>query len=256
MSSVPVHPLLEGVQSICDRYRPLAQRSGLFEELYKRIRENWNRHREPDRWPTPDKNWVLRVEKGYTPHPTQRLEKQLQKETAICLENEGWGNDVPTSSGLINKGGRQMNIDLVHRVDEGFEFIELKLESNTPYEAALQALRYGAVYMLYRLETDLARRFKGNAMMRAKRIVMEVLAPYHYFSGGEIDLRGLETQLDQEVETFGKLPDSLVALSFRFMAFAPDFNYQPGMDCELIRKAVRGRASPFAPNVDQRLDTP
>jgi hypothetical protein len=248
MNFVPVHPLLEGVQSICARYRTLPQRTGLFEELYKRIRENWNRHRETDRWPTPDKNWVLRVAPEYTPQPTQRFEKQLQKQIAICLENEGWGNDVPTASGLINKGGRQINVDLAHRVDDGFEFIELKNKANTPYDAAFQVLRYGAVYMLYRLEPELARRFKGNAMLRAKRIVLEVLAQHPYYSCGDVDLRCLETQLDHEVETFGKRRDAGVALSFRFMAFAPDFIYQPGMDCELIRNAVRGRASPFAPN--------
>jgi hypothetical protein len=49
--------------------------------LYKRIRENWNQHREPGRWPTPDKNWVLRVAPEFTKHPTQHLEKQLQKQT-------------------------------------------------------------------------------------------------------------------------------------------------------------------------------
>jgi hypothetical protein len=248
MNPAPVHPLLEGVQSICDRYRTLPQRSGLFEELYKCIRENWNRHREPDRWPTTDKNWVLRVALEVTQQPTQRLEKQLQKEIAKCLENEGWGNDVPTASGLVNKAGRQMNVDLAHRIDGGFELIELKNKSNTPYDAALQILRYGAIYMLYRLEPELARRFKGNSMMCAKRIVLEVLAPLSYYSCGDVDLRCLETQLDHEVGTFGKRRETRVALSFRFMAFAPDFDYQPGMDCELIRNAVRGRASPFAPN--------
>lgn len=247
MNSVPVHPLLEGVQSICARYRTFPQRSGLFEELYKRIRENWNRHREPDRWPT-DKNWVSRVAPEFTKHPTQRREKQLQKQIAICLENDGWGNDVPTASGLVNKGGRQMNADLAHRIADGFELIELKIESDTPYCAACQILRYGAVYMLYRLEPELARRFKGNSMMCAKRIVLEVLAQHPYYSCGDVDLRCLETQLDHELETFGKRRNARVALSFRFMAFAPDFIYQPGMDCELIGDAVRRRASPFAPN--------
>ena len=94
MNPVPVHPLLDGVQSICDRYRTLPQRSGLFEQLYESIRENWTRHREPDRWPNPDKNWVLRVAPKFTEHPTQRIEKQLQKRIAICLENEGWSNDL------------------------------------------------------------------------------------------------------------------------------------------------------------------
>jgi hypothetical protein len=50
----------------------------------------------------------------------------------------------------------------------------LKIESNTPYDAALQVLRYGAVYMLYRLEPELEGRFKSNPVMRAKRVVLEV----------------------------------------------------------------------------------
>jgi hypothetical protein len=247
MNSVPVHPLLEGVQIICDRYRSLPQRSGLFEEMYKRIRENWNRHREADRWPTPEKNWVLRVAPEFTKHPTQHLEKQLQKQIAICLEHEGWGNDVPTASGLVNAHSRQMNVDLAHRIADGFEFIELKIKSDTPYCAACQVLRYGAIYMLYRLEPELARRFKGNSMMCAKRIALEVLAPQPYYACEDVDLRCLEMQLDHEVETFARRKAGVV-MSFRFMAFGPDFNYQSGMDCELIRNAVRGRVSPFSPN--------
>jgi hypothetical protein len=246
MTSIPIHPLLDGVSAICDQYRTTSQRSGLFEELYKRIRENWNQHRKLDRWPTPHKNWVLRLAPKFTSHPTKNREKQLQKQIAICLENEGWGNDVPTASGLVDAGGKQMNVDLTHRVNDGFELVELKIESNRPYDAAFQILRYGAIYMLYRLEPELTRRFKSHSMMCAKRIVLEVLAPHSYYSCGDVDLRSLETQLDHEVGTFSRRRNAGVALSFRFMAFAPDFIYQHGIDCELIRDAVRHRASPFA----------
>lgn len=248
MNSVPVHPLLEGIHGVGERYRTLPQRSGLFEEMYKRIRENWNRYREPDRWPTPEKNWVLRLAPDFTAHPTQRLEKQLQKQIAICLENEGWGNDLPTASGLVNARGRQMNVDLAHRVQDGFELIELKVESDSPYDAALQVLRYGAIYMLYRLEPELARRFKLHSMMRAKRVVLEVLAPHSYYSAGDVDLPCLETQLDDEIATFGKRPNAGVTLSFRFMSFPQEFIYRPGMDCELIADSVRRRAPPFVHN--------
>jgi hypothetical protein len=243
---VPVHPLLDGVQSASDRYRALPDRSGLFEQLYERIRDNWNRHREPDRWPNPKKNWVLRVAPIFKEHPTQRIEKQLQKRIAICLAKEGWSNDVPTASGLVDTHSRQMNVDLAHTVADGFELIELKIESNTPYDAALQIFRYGAIYMLYRLEPELASRFKSHPMMCAKRIVLEVLAPYPYYSCGDVDLSCLETQLNREVETFGQSQSVGVTLSFRFMAFAPAFFYHPGMDCALIRNAVLQRASPFA----------
>lgn len=246
MNSIPVHPLLDGVQSLCDRYRTLAQRSGLFEDLYQRIRENWIRHRDLNRLPNPEKNWVLRVASKFTAHPTQRIEKQLQKRIALCLEDEGWSNDVPTASGLVNTRSRQMNVDLAHTIADGFELIELKIKSNTPYDAALQILRYGAVYMLYRLERELASRFKFHPLMCAKGIVLEVLAPYEYYSCEDVDLPCLETQLNREVETFGERRAAGVALSFRFMAFAPDFSYHPELSCEIVRNAVRLRASPFA----------
>lgn len=82
-----------------------------------------------------------------------------------------------------------MNVDLAHPVTDGVELIGLKIESNTPYDAALQVLRYGAVYMLYRLEPELEGRFKSNPVMRAKRVVLEVLAPHPYYSRGD-DLCG------------------------------------------------------------------
>jgi hypothetical protein len=139
-----------------------------------------------------------------------------------------------------------MNVDLAHAIVDGFELIELKTASNTSYDAALQILRYGAVYMLYRLEPELAERFESHPMMCAKRIALEVLAPYSYYSCGDVDLPSLETQLNREVETFGQRRAVGVALSFRFMAFGADLIYRPGMNCELICNAVHHRASPFA----------
>ena len=231
------HPLLDGIEAMGSEYRRLDDRVGLFNRIYEGIRTNWIRYREPDRWPTTDKNWVLRVAREYTHDPIRRHEKQLQKEIAIGLENEGWGNDVPTASGLVNSRGRGINVDLGHRITDGFELIELKTESNTPYDAALQILRYGAIYMLYRLEPELARRFKSNEMLRAKRIVLEVLAPFPYYSCPDVDLQSLETQLDREVAIFASGHTAEVSLSFRFMALPPEFLYRPGADVELMRAA-------------------
>ena len=88
-----------------------------------------------------------------------------------------------------------MNVDLGHRITGGlFELVELKLGSDTPYDAALQVLRYGAIYMLYRLEPELSTRFR-NEMTRAEGIVLEVLAPRGYYSLSDVDLPALEKQL-------------------------------------------------------------
>jgi hypothetical protein len=243
-----IHPLIEGVEALWQQHLTLPEHGDLFELLYDQIRANWTRNREVDRWPTPEKNWVFRVMPEFTADPIRRHEKQLQKQIAICLENEGWGNDIPTASGLVNGYSRQMNVDLAHRIADGFELIELKLESNTPCDAALQILRYGAIYMLYRQEPELVQRFKLHEMLFAKRVVLEVLAPLQYYSSGDCDLRSLEEQeklLNCQVETFAERRVAGLALSFRFMAFPPDFIYQPGIDCELIRGAIRRRSSPF-----------
>ena len=239
-----IHPLLDGIDAIGERLRVFPDRHGLFDQVFERIRMNWVSNRAEERWPS-QSNWVLRVAPAFTQHPTKYLEKQLQKNIAVLLEDEGWGNDVPTASGLANDRGRQMNIDLAHRIPDGFEFIELKLQSNAPYEAALQILRYGAIYMLYRLEPDLTRRFRGNQMMNAKSIVLEVLAPVHYYSPGDVDLRTLEAQLDRQVARFAEKNVSGLSISFRFMAFQADFVFRPGMNPDLICEAVRHRRSPF-----------
>ncbi len=217
---------------------------GLFEQLYRRLRNNWLRYREPDRWPTP-KNWVLRVAPQYTSDPNSRVEKQLQKQIAISLETDGWGNDMPTASGLVNSGSRQMNIDLARQHSDGFDFVELKISSDTPYDAAIQILRYGAIYLLYRLEPELALRFRQHAVMCARRIALIVLAPQIYYAGTEVDLSSLQRQLDCQVGSFASARVDELELSFRFLALPPDFTYRPGMDEQLIRDAVSRISSPF-----------
>jgi hypothetical protein len=239
-----VHPLLDGVEAVCDEYRYLESRDDLFDRIHERICRNWIRFREPDRFPS-SANWVLRVAREFTFDSARRIEKQLQKQIAICLENEGWGNDVPTASGLVNSHGRQMNLDLAHRIKDGFEFIELKVTADDPYKAACQMIRYGAVYMLYRLQPELASRFRSNAMIRARLIVLEVLAPYDYYAASDIDLLLLERQLNEELARFAAKHSVGVSLSFRFRALPRGFTYQPGMPCESIGDAVRGRISPF-----------
>jgi len=238
------HPLVYGIDAIGTRFRGLGDRSGLFTEIFGQIRSNWTTNRMEARWPS-QSNWILRTAPKYTDHPTQRPEVQLQKNIAIIFENEGWGNSIPTASGLINAGGRQMDIDLGHRITGGFVFIELKIQSNNPYDAAVQMLRYGATYLLYRLEPELASRFRGNEMLNARRIVLEVLAPDRYYRTADIDLSELEAQCDHQVRKLAAECVGELDLSFRFAAFPPNFVFKPGMDRALIRAAVMGRRSPF-----------
>jgi hypothetical protein len=244
-TSCKSHPLVDGLREIGESYRGQEEREGLFEAMYERIRRNWLEFREPDRWPT-QKNWVLRVAPEYTREPDGHLEKQLQKETALAFEQEGWGNDMPTASGLVNRGGRQMNIDLAREIEGGFELIEVKWGADKPYEAGLQALRYGAVYLLYRLEPELATRFGEHPVMRAGRIGLRVLAPRAYYDKSKVDLAAFEEQMDGQVRAFAERRAGGLEMSFRFLAFPREFSYRPGMERGLLCEAVRGRASPFS----------
>ena len=237
-----IHPLLDGLR--VDSLE-MCNNGSLFVELYDQIRTNWVLNRVAGRWPS-QANWRLRVAREFSEHPTRYLEKQLQKKIAILFEHEDWGNDVPTASGLVNDRGRQMNIDLAHRISGGFEFVELKLKSNTPYEAAFQVFRYGAVYMLYRLEPELAERFSDNEMLNSKRIVLEVLAPIRFYGSDGANLHLLEEGLNRQLAELADSRKSGVSLSFRFMAFSANFEFKPDMDSDLIRDAVQTRMSPFA----------
>ncbi len=239
-----VHPLLDGVDTIGDHYRCNVDWDGLFESLYEKIRGNWLTQREPERWPTPDKNWVLRTAPKFTSDPFHRFEKQLQKQVAISLQSEGWGNDVPTASGLVDRNARQMNVDLAHQWGDGFELVEVKVDSDSPIEAALQILRYGAIYLLYRLEPDLVSRFKTHSMLRARWISLEVLAPRRYYKASNMDLRHIEKRLNWQVQQFVSSRATDLAMSFRFTAFPDDFLYAPGIEDARIRSAVHRRVAP------------
>jgi hypothetical protein len=239
------HKLVEGMAEIGLRYRDCRERNALFEELYDRISNNWRHHREPGRRPSAE-NWKLRVMPKYTEHPRRYIEKQLQKQIVICLGHDGWGNDMPTASGLVDSRSRQMNIDIVHDHGGGFELFEVKVASDTPYDAALQILRYGALYMLYRCEHELTECVADKPIMHTSKIGLKVLAPHRYYSRGNVDLPNLERQLDSQVQSFAARCNLGVALSFSFVAFPPDFEYSPGMGCCLIRAAIQSLISPFS----------
>jgi hypothetical protein len=149
--------LLNGCEHILEQRDPSLLPTRYFDDLVARLRANWL-GRPAGRWPS-QKNWQLRIAPAVTSDSKGHLEKQLEKAIVSSLHCEGWENAVPTSSGLVGQGLRQMNIDLAHRIPGGFEFIELKWKSDDPVLAATQLVRYAAIYMLYRLEPELMTRF-------------------------------------------------------------------------------------------------
>jgi hypothetical protein len=163
------------------------------------LRANWS-GRPADRWPS-QKNWLLRIAAAVTSDSKGHFERQLEKAIVSSLHHEGWANAVPTTSGLVGKGLRQMNVDLAHRIPGGFEFIELKWHSDDPVLAATQVLRYAAIYMLYRLEPELIMWFSASEMLRSTNLTFEVLAPCEYYISKR-NLEAFERSINEELRTF------------------------------------------------------
>jgi hypothetical protein len=234
--------IFAGCEDLLTQRDPSSIAPGFFERLVGQARVNWA-SRVPPRLPS-QANWKLRSALDVTTTPGARLEKQLEKAIAAELKDDGWGSAVPTASGLINSRLRQMNIDLVHRIPDGFQFIELKWGANEPVLAALQMMRYAALYMLYRLEPQLRSTFQSNEMLNARRVGFEVLArcrDYHSI----YDLQAFESRINHELFAFCDSNVPGLSAEFCFRCFPCKFVFISGMDPWKIRRAVLARHSPF-----------
>jgi len=132
-----------------------------------------------------------------------------------------WSNQVPIAAGMIaGAGNNRRAIDLVHsRAPEKFEFIELKIGSDTPLFAAVEILEYGFVWLL-------SRRDRGNlgyadrAIIQASGVQLSVLAPARYYR--ELDLTWLSASLSEGVRRLGERHGD-VRLDFAFQEFPLGF---------------------------------
>lgn len=104
---------------------------------------------------------------------------------------------------------RRRAIDLVHLVAPNhFEFIELKIASDTPLYAAIEIIGYGCAWLLARDQ----RADEPNALLDADQLDLVVLAPSAYYA--PYALAALEAVLDEELCDLGKANG--VELGFRF----------------------------------------
>lgn len=102
--------------------------------------------------------------------------------------NMNWWNQVPVASGLFGAtAGKRRAIDLVRRRDAAtFDFIELKLNSNTPLFAAVELLEYGCAWYFSRMnltEFGYSSASVEASLLGASRIHLSVLAPDAFYCG-------------------------------------------------------------------------
>lgn len=126
------------------------------------------------------------------------LNTENNKSDEVCFERKlakhfkehdlkNWWNQMPVASGLVGTySDRRRAIDLVHRDKkaETYDFIELKIASDSPVYALMEIVLYGLIYLVSRDNPDyLSEKSKESEVFQAKKINLRVLAPEVYFEG-------------------------------------------------------------------------
>ena len=189
----------------------------LFESLYKIVESNWNKE-SPTSW----RNWRLTKEL-YIKDTNRSGEKNLEKE--IAEKNKNWFNQSPAASGLADsKRDRKMAVDLVHKKGrKTFEFIELKINSNTPLYAAIEILLYGLLYLFYRAQSMRCNGWvnpNNKELLGAREVELKVLAPGQYYVAYSRDvLLYLEEILSKLIGKFARSKIRGLTMNFSFEEF-------------------------------------
>jgi hypothetical protein len=195
-------------------------------DLYGRMVQKWEgagcpQYRSRENWRFEKRLQFQDVERG--------PEVPLERTIAALMDDKQCANQIPVDSGL---GSRARYLDLALRDGTAFEFIELKVASDTPLSAAIQVLLYGLTNVFFQahsrqLETENLR----TPLLQATEIHLRVLAPrpfYDEFNLSRSWLSAFEERLGQGVRDFSQsvLAELDVQLAdFRFDAFPGSFDW-------------------------------
>jgi hypothetical protein len=151
--------------------------------------------------------------------PEVSLERELIR-AIVAAKRSDWSNQVPLISGIAGPHAfKKRAVDLVHRLDDGcFEFVELKVCSDTPMFAAIESLVYGLLWLLSRRDRSRLG-YTESAILDAQSLRLSVLAPQIYYSG--YSLTALADVIDIGLRDLGRHHD--VDMDFRFTAFPSAF---------------------------------
>ena len=169
------------LKELCEN-PPATDGAVLADALLARIEQNWRAGRDKrETAPSRENWWFCKAGKmdPNNPSPEVTFERDF-----IEVAGDDWANQVPTSSGLLGPwADKRRAIDLVECKGEGvFEFIELKIESDTPLIAALEVLDYAALYAFTRLNADELGYGPGfSELLEAQHIKLRVLAPQPFY---------------------------------------------------------------------------
>lgn len=222
----------------------------LASSLLLQVYDNWSTSGRENNSSPSRQNWrFTKVGKMalHNPSPEVTFERTL-----VDSRGDNWANQVPTSCGIVaSHADRRRSIDLVERVrDQGFDFIELKIGSDTPLYAALEVLDYGVLYAFSRLNAEALKYDAGfSKILEAKSIGLRVLAPSEFYSpkkqkdGGFWDLSWLESTIQNAAGYLSSRIGSGFTMNFRFDVFSEgiSWNREDSGDRDKVLTMIDGR---------------
>jgi hypothetical protein len=174
---------------------------------------------------------------GNNRSPETTLERALI--SACCrLGRTDWTNQVPLISGLAgSRAYKRRAIDLVHRVAaKHFEFVELKIGSDTPLYAASEIVLYGLLWLLTCRDRSLLS-LPASPLLDAKRLRLSVLAPRAFYADAE--LKDMTAFFNAGLLAVGERCG--VELEFGFAAFPAEFRWPGKLSNESLVQLLDGR---------------
>ena len=158
-----------------------------------------------------------------------RSEVTLERDLIRALINAGrtdWSNQVPLISGIAGPHAfKRRAIDLVHCRDESsFEFVELKINSDTPVFAAIEILTYCILWLLSRRDR-LSLGYPAGPILDARELRLSVLAPRDYYSRYSVE--PLARAINDDLRELGRRQG--VIMAFCFTAFPQTSSWPRGV---------------------------
>jgi hypothetical protein len=195
----------------------------LVKAAFTVLRANWQRalpnakaSHQNFRWRYPQ---LVLARQNTSPEVT--LERALMQ----ACENSGrrdWCNQVPIISGVLGPHAyKRRAVDLVHRRADGtFEFVELKVASDTPLYATIEILLYGMLWLLSR-ESREQLGYPSNPILDTRTLQLSTLAPATFYA--HLMPFGFADAINRGISTLGRQHG--VGMGFRLTAFPCDFRW-------------------------------
>jgi hypothetical protein len=178
-----------------------------------RVRDNYSRGKASANKDRSRQNWRWQsLQPQIGPHnrsPEVVVERAI---AAACsrLGRTDWANQVPVASGLIAgaRDGRRAIDPVQRRGDRHFEFVELKISSDTPLYAAIEIIGYGCLWTIARSDPPQ----RPSAILDADHVDLRVLAPASFYA--PFALEGLEITLDAGLAALGRVEGTVMSFAF------------------------------------------